>query len=133
MAKDKATEFLASEKRIDFGDVEQPTSDLICWSWKLEDGAEIVWESHARYDENDIYIGRSPSLLVGGAYAPFEQAVSVGNRLGQETKWLEWCEPPNGATNETVTCRGCDREFVTSTDSPGRCPRCGEARKPRIV
>lgn len=35
--------------------------------------------------------------------------------------------------NETIQCRVCGTEFVTSCDEPGRCPCCGGSRVLKLV
>ena len=39
----------------------------------------------------------------------------------------------NVPNNVEVECRKCGQKFVTSDDEPGKCPKCGGARKLKLV
>lgn len=66
---------------------ERPDTDTIRWRGE-DEGREAVWESVARYDANDLYIGRTPSLTLDGEPQPPEAAAEYGQRLGRESKWV---------------------------------------------
>ncbi len=66
---------------------ERPNTDTI--RWRGEDkGREVLWESVACYDTNDLYVGRTPRLTIGGEAQPPEAAAEYGQRLGRESKWV---------------------------------------------
>ena len=67
------------------------TEDETCtrWQGELSDGAIVVWESQARFcDDSGLYVGRTPSLIVGNVQQSFEEAVEFAGILGQRSKWM---------------------------------------------
>ena len=61
----------------------RPTSDILRWT-----AGNIVFESIAQYDSNDLYIGRHPRLCVSGIEQSFENAVSFAEQLDHKSKWV---------------------------------------------
>jgi len=68
----------------------QLDADTIEWSVRYEDsGFSITWRSRARYCvETDLFCGRTPSLIVQGREASFEEAVGFAKHLGQQSRWI---------------------------------------------
>jgi hypothetical protein len=61
----------------------RPTSDVLRWTT-----GNIIFESIARYDSNNLYIGRYPRLSVNGIEQTFEDAVAFAESLGHRSKWV---------------------------------------------
>ena len=74
------------------GNWEHPNADTLVWRAGTEltqaINAPIVWTSEARYDDNDLYIGRTPELRIHNSIATVEDAMTMGELLHRGSVWI---------------------------------------------